>query len=74
MEIKRGLKKEQIEAKKTFFSIGDGDESNEGPMDVLVEFSAKWVDDVLAIEKWKEKKIALEEFIKKTKVNVIMVR
>ena len=30
------------------------------PVDILSPYSQKWVDETLAIEKWKEKKIVLE--------------
>jgi hypothetical protein len=43
-------------------------------LDVLGAFDSRWVDSVLAIEKWKVKKEVLLDFIKKTKVANIVPR
>ena len=45
---------------------------NQEEVDVLAAFTSKWVDDVLEIQKWKDKKAALDEFIKKTRVSNIL--
>lgn len=43
-------------------------------MDVLAHYTARWVDETLAIDKWKDKKIHLDEFIKRTRVPTILYR
>ena len=40
-------------------------------MDVLSQYPSDWVEEVLAMTKWKEKKECLDELIKKSKVNKI---
>lgn len=39
---------------------------------MLSNYTSKWVDDTLEIPKWKDKKDALDEFIKKTRVGKIL--
>ena len=43
-------------------------------VDVLGPFDSRWVDKVLEIQKWKEKKNELDEFIKKIDVKKITPR
>lgn len=54
------------------FSMDTEENENQEEVDVLAYFTSKWVDDVLEIPKWKDKKAALDEFIKKTRVNNIL--
>lgn len=46
--------------------------SNVEPLDVLSQYTSVWVDETLSIEKWKDKKAVLDDFIKKTKVPAII--
>eukprot|EP00919_Chromeraceae_sp_WS-2016_P042706 GHVR01101951.1.p1 GENE.GHVR01101951.1~~GHVR01101951.1.p1 ORF type:complete len:140 (+),score=11.79 GHVR01101951.1:2979-3398(+) len=73
MEIKRGFVKSQIGSKVRVEMIDEEDESS-GPVDILLSYDEKWVDKVLGIQKWKEKKNILEEFIKRTKASSILPR
>lgn len=51
----------------------DAEESdNQDEVDVLGTYTSKWVDDVLQIPKWKDKKAELDQFIKKTRISSIL--
>jgi hypothetical protein len=41
-------------------------------VDVLSAYTSQWVDQLFKLEKWKEKKEELDQFIKKTKVPCIL--
>lgn len=73
MEIKRGLRKEG-ESKKVLYDMNAEAEENTEPIDVLSMYTPRWVDETLEIQKWKDKKAVLDEFIKKTKVPAIVPR
>ena len=60
MVIKRGLNEEQKNSKKPVTECNDDDDDNDEPQDVLGPFDGRWVDKVLEIQKWKEKKEALD--------------
>jgi hypothetical protein len=52
----------------------EDEEQDSTPVDVLPHYDSRWVDTVLAVEKWQEKKEHLEDFIKKTNVRNIVPR
>jgi hypothetical protein len=71
MEIKRGVKRE-VNGERKLYSMDTEENENQDEIDVLSNFTSRWVDEVLEIQKWKDKKAALDEFIKKTRVNNIL--
>lgn len=73
MVIKRGLNEEQKKSKKPIVECQD-DEGSDEPQDVLTPYDSRWVDKTLELQKWKEKKAVLDDFIKKIQVKNIVPR
>lgn len=75
LEIKRGIKSQAPvngQSLKPVYYMEEEEEENREPVDVLGPYTFQWVDHIFSLDKWKEKKEELDQFIKKIKVPSIL--